>query len=71
MTVVAERVSLERLGSAQTVAGAVGIFAAASGPTLFGTALSFGASMTAILWGAVSLLLGATALGLFATCRGE
>jgi MFS family permease len=71
MTVVAERVPLERLGSARTVAGAVGIFAAASGPTLFGTALSFGASMTAILWGAVSLLLGATALGLLATRRGE
>ena len=37
----------------------------------FGAALSFGASMTAILWGAVSLLLGAMALGLLATRRGD
>jgi MFS family permease len=67
MTVVAERVPLERLGAARTLVGGVGILAAATGPTLFGAALSLGVSMTAVLWSAVSLLLGATALGLLAT----
>jgi MFS family permease len=65
-TVVAERVPLDRLGAARTIAGAVGILAAAMGPTLYGAALAVGASVTAILWGAVALLLGATALGLLA-----
>jgi MFS family permease len=69
MTVVAERVALERLGAARTIAGAIGIFAAAAGPTLYGAALAAGASMTAILWGTVSLLLGATALGLLASAH--
>jgi MFS family permease len=63
MTVVAERVPLERLGAARTIVGAAGIFAAAAGPTLYGAALAAGASMGAILWGSVALLVCATALG--------
>jgi MFS family permease len=66
MTIVAERVPLERLGAARTIVGAVGILAAALGPTLYGAALALGADTPAILWGAVLLLAGATALGLFA-----
>lgn len=64
MTVVAERVPLDRLGAARTIVGAVGILAAALGPTLYGAGLAMGAGMTAILWGSVALLLGATALAL-------
>ena len=66
MTVVAGRVSLDRLGAARTIVGAVGILSAAVGPTLYGAALSLGASTTGILWGAVVLLFGATALGVLA-----
>jgi MFS family permease len=69
MTVVAERVPLERLGAARTIVGATGIFASAAGPTLYGAALAAGASVTAILWGAVTLLLAATALGMLAMAR--
>jgi MFS family permease len=64
-TVVAERVSLERLAAARSLLGAVTIVASALGPTLYGVALAAGAGMRTILWCSVAALLAATAAGLF------
>jgi predicted MFS family arabinose efflux permease len=62
-TVVAERVSPERLGAARSVLTAAMIVASAVGPSLFGFGLAAGASMPGILWVSVAGLLVATALG--------
>ncbi|MGZ8229686.1 MAG: MFS transporter [Burkholderiales bacterium] len=66
MTVVAERVAPERLGTARSMVAAAGIIASAAGPSLFGAGLAIGASVTSILWFSVTLLLAATVLGFFA-----
>jgi MFS family permease len=66
-TVVAERVSLERLGTARSVLAAVTIVASAVGPSLYGLGLASGARMPVILWASVAVLVGATAIGVMAT----
>jgi predicted MFS family arabinose efflux permease len=66
-TVVAERVTLSRLGTARSILAAATIVASALGPPLFGLALAAGASMPTILWASVAVLIVATVLGLVAT----
>ena len=66
-TVVADRVPRERLGSARSALGAMGIVASAAGPTLYGVALAAGAGLYSVLWASVAFLLAATALGVLAT----
>ena len=67
MTVVAERVPLARLGAARGLVAAATIVASAVGPSLYGLGLAAGARMSMILWTSVAALVGATALGAFAT----
>jgi hypothetical protein len=64
MTVVAERVVPARLGTARSIVAAAGIVASAVGPSLYGAGLALGASVPALLWASVTLLLGATVIGL-------
>jgi MFS family permease len=64
MTVVAERVVSARLGTARSIVAAAGIVASAVGPSLYGAGLALGASIPALLWASVTLLLGATVIGL-------
>jgi MFS family permease len=63
ITVVAERVALERLAAARSVLGAITIVASALGPTVYGAALAAGAQMRTILWCSVAALIAATAAG--------
>jgi hypothetical protein len=68
-TVIAERVSPARLGSARSIVAAATIVAAAAGPSLYGAGLANGATMPGILWSAVVLLVASTLLGVVATRR--
>ena len=66
-TVIAERVPVERLGSARSWLAAGTIVASAVGPSLYGAGLAAGASMPTLLWASVAVLVGTTVLGVVAT----
>lgn len=66
MTVIAERIAPSKLARARSIVAAAGIVASAAGPSLYGLGLVLGARIPTILWGSVTVLLVATALGLLA-----
>jgi MFS family permease len=66
-TIIAERVTRERLARARSIGWAVAIVASALGPSFFGLGLAGGLGAPAIVWLAIAFLLVATVLGIRAT----